>query len=119
MAIEENDFQFVAKREKFVKSWPWVGGALVLLMLGYGGYLLFAQPLLINPLHAMEAIGAGQLKPELLTVMAAMLPEAVLMCFVLAGAFLAFSFSVMATERRYLRIIDALQADKKNASPSA
>lgn len=118
MAIEESDFQFLAKREKFIKAWPWLGGALVILMLGYGAYLLFAQPLLINPVYAVEQIGQDKLTPDLMKVMAGMLPEAVLMCFVLAGAFLAFSFTVMATERRYLRIIAEQQAGKSDADSS-
>lgn len=118
MALQESDFQFLAKREKFTRAWPWLGGALVVMMLGYGAYLLFSQPLLINPVFAMEQISQDKLTPELMKLMAGMLPEAVLMCFVLAGAFLAFSFTVMATERRYLQIIAEQQAGKIEETPS-
>lgn len=119
MAIEESDFQFLAKREKFIKAWPWLGGALVVLMLGYGAYLLVAQPLLINPVFVVEQLTQDKVSPEILRLMAGMLPEVVIMCFVLAGALLAFSFTVMATERRYLRIIAEQNTGKTNADPSA
>lgn len=114
MALELTDHQFLSKREKFVNAWPWLGGALIVLMLGYVGFLWFTKPLLANPVYVLEQLQQNAIPEATLVLMAGMLPEAILMCFGLAGALLAFSFSVMATEKRYLRLIAQLQRETGN-----
>lgn len=111
MPLELTDHQFLSKREKFVKAWPWLGGTLILFMLGYVGFLWFTKPLLANPLYVLEQLQQDAIPTSTLVLMAGMLPEAILMCFGLAGALLAFSFSVMATEKKYLRMIAQLQRE--------
>lgn len=111
MSLELTDHQFLSKREKFVKAWPWLGGALIVGLLGYVGFLWFTKPLLANPIYVLEQLQQDAIPDATLVLMAGMLPEAILMCFGLAAALLAFSFSVMATEKRYLRLIAQLQRD--------
>ena len=109
MPLEGPDLLFLSKRKKFVKSWPWMGGILVAMIVGYAAFLLLTQPLLVNPVHVVEQLKQDAISKDTLMLMAGMLPEAMLMCFVLAAALVAFAFSVLSTEKKYLQMIERMQ----------
>ena len=108
MGMAVSDAAYIGKRRKFVKSGPIVFGLCLALVTGFGIWLYFRQPQLINFVEVARQIESGSLDQLTIELMAVMLPIAMLMCLVLLAGVVGLSWFWLSSERRYLRIIDEL-----------
>lgn len=104
--------RFLLKRRLLVRAWPWVGAVLLAIIVGFWGWLFFAQPLLANPMHVLEAVRTQAIPADTLWLMAGILPLTVLATGVLLMILMLFLFAGRRNEKKLLDIIDALRADR-------
>lgn len=109
-STSEIEMQFVARRVKLVRRWPAVGILLVMLLSGFGAWLYFTRPLLINPFYVFSRLQEGSIPASSMKLMAAMLPVAILLCLVLVLTIVLFAFVAFANERKYQAIIRHLSS---------
>ena len=99
-----------------------IGLGVVLVLVGLAVFLAWlycVHPRLANPFHVFTELQMSGIPPATLEVMAAMLPIVVSTVFLMLGTLVAYGFAVFSNERRYLKIIDRLQAkDKAGQSKS-
>jgi len=106
--LTEKEQEFLARRAKFVKAWPVVGGTLVCLLMGLGIGLFLIRPLLANPFFVLSELKSQSIVASNLSLMAGLLPVVVLMCLVLTLIILIFAFVAFATEKRHMAVIQRL-----------
>lgn len=104
-----SDAQFLDKRRRFVRTWNLVGTALLAALAALTAWLFTASPSLVNPPQVAAEIARGALPQSTLELMAGLLPVVVLMLLGVTALVVMVGFAVVATERRYLRIIEDLQ----------
>lgn len=114
--LSELDRAFLRKRAALVRAWPVAGGIMLAALILLTAWLLWSSPFLVNPYAMMDRLRERSIEPDMLQLMAGLLPVAVLCILVLVGALLAFSFAAFSNEKRHLRIIDTLltKASAKN-----
>lgn len=110
MHLTATDSRFITRRSFLVKYWPIAGSLLLLVLIGFGVWLWFDVPWLINPREVMQALEAGELPDSTLALMALMLPVVMLACIVFSVLFVLLAWRGFENERRLLEIIDRLQA---------
>ena len=110
MHLTATDSKFIAKRDFLTRHWPVAGTGLLLMLAGLAVWLWVDVPWLINPSEVMDAVEAGTLPDNMLTLMAMLLPVVVLACFVFSVLFVLLAWRGFANERRLLEIIARLQA---------
>ena len=96
---------YLKKRSKLIRRWPLVGGCLLFLLFLFAVWLWFSIPYLIDPWAVSSAIQAGSLSDSMKTLMAALLPVAVLTLLALTASLLAFVFVAFRNERKLIRMI--------------
>lgn len=106
--LTEKEQEFLAKRAKFIKAWPVVGGMLLCLLMGLGIWLFMFRPLLANPFFVLSELKNQSIVASNLSLMASLLPIAVLMCLALTLIILLFAFVAFANERRHIAVIQRL-----------
>lgn len=109
MEITAKEKRFLAKRTKLVQTWPLVGGILLCLVLGLGVWLFLSTPLLANPFTVLSKLRSNSIPVSTLTLMAGLLPVAILMCLVLAIAMVAFSFAAFSNEKKYIAMVERMR----------
>jgi type VI protein secretion system component VasF len=109
--LEPTDSKFVAKRERLVKSWPYIGSSLICILAGFAGWMWISNPALINPWFVFSELKAESLPDSTVTLMAAMLPVVVIACFLVVLACLLFTFVAFLNEKRHMAIIRRLLGD--------
>lgn len=119
MEITDEDRRFLAGRARRVRTWPYVGGALLCLAFGLGLWLFVSKPLLANPFVVLSRLESDSIPDSTLTLMAALLPVTVLMCVLLVIAILLFAFSAFALERRYLAMVQRRDGPSAPPKPHA
>lgn len=110
MGLAVGDAVYVNKRRKFAKFGWIILGICLAVVLGFVGWLYFRLPTLINYVEVARQIESGNLDQLTIELMAVMLPIAMLMCFVLLAGVIALCWAWLSNEKRYLRIIDELNA---------
>jgi len=110
MGLAVGDAVYVNKRRKFARFGLIVLGFCLVVVLGFAGWLYFRQPELINYVEVARQIENGNLDQLTIELMAVMLPIAMLMCLVLLTSVIALCWGWLSNEKRYLRIIDELDA---------
>lgn len=103
---------FIKKRAKFAHSWPLVGSAMLAMVFGFGAWLWFSNPLLINPWAVLSGLDSESIEDTTITLMAGMLPLVMLTCLFLLVVTLVLSFAAFANERRLIAIIRRLTVDR-------
>ncbi len=111
--ITDNELEFLTKRKKMVRAWPFVGVPMIVVMIGFLVGLYFRAPLLINPYALMARLEAKNIDQSTIVLSALLLPIAFLVLFFLLFAIVLLTFALISKEKKYIRIIDALQAQKK------
>ena len=111
MRIAVTDEHFVNRRRAYVRSGPIVLGACLVLIVGFGIWAYAYQPLLANPFEVARQIQAGTIDDITVSLMAVMLPIAMLLSIGLTGAVVALCWAWLSSERRYMRIIDSLTSE--------
>lgn len=101
---------FIEKRRRLTRLWPVVSGALLIAILSFVGWLFWVNPLLVNPWAVIARLQAHSLPESTLSVMAFMLPVAMLLCIAILCILLLLAFLAVSNERRHLAIIDRLCA---------
>jgi len=101
--------EFLRKRIKMAKAWPATGIVLIVIELGLAGWLLWRQPLLINPQAVLSKLRSGSLPDSTFSLMAALLPFIVILCLVLVAILILFAFLALANEKKHMAIIRSLQ----------
>jgi hypothetical protein len=107
MMLSDDDRAFIARRSRFVRTWPLAGGFLVIALGALVVWLWITRPLMTNPFALARALEAGALPESTLYLLTAMLPVMTLACFGVVGALLVFAFVTFARESRYLRIVES------------
>lgn len=105
MELSTQERQFLEHRTQRVKAWKYVGPLLVVITLGGTLWLLIGYPLLANPFIVLSRLERGSIPLPTLTLMAGLLPIAVLTGMFLAMVMVLFIFAMVSNERKYLTII--------------
>jgi len=111
--ITEKDVAFVEKRRTLVRWWNPVGSATFAGLVIFVAWMFWSQPRLINPLHVVGELESGGIPQATLEIMAALLPMVVFTIFFVLAVMIGFAFVMIGNERRYLKIVDRLQAKKE------
>ncbi|MFE8072191.1 hypothetical protein QQM79_14135 [Marinobacteraceae bacterium S3BR75-40.1] len=92
--------------------WPRIAVALILLVFGFGGWLWFRAPWLVDPLWVAKALETNALPDDLLWAMALILPLVVLTCLLLVIALIVVAWTGFRREADYLALFasDPLQS---------
>lgn len=115
MNLAEHELRFLATRQQLARAWPWVGAAMLGTIIVCAAWLYLRVPLLVNPFAVAAQLRDGSLSAATVTLMAGLLPLAVLACLILALALLAFGYAAFANEKRYLAIVQRV-AESGDAS---
>jgi hypothetical protein len=115
--LTEKDQEFLARRSKFIRAWPVVGGMLICLLIGFSIWLFLFRPLLANPFFVFSELKSQSIVPSNLSLMAGLLPVVVLMCLVLTLIVLIFAFVAFATEKRHSAVIQRLVRASSDKRP--
>lgn len=110
--LTDQQKMFLERRTKMVRTWPIIGAILIVVELGLAGWLLWKNPLLINPQAVASKLRAGSLPDSTLALMATILPFILLVCLALLAALILFSFLALANEKKYVTIIRSLQGSR-------
>lgn len=105
MRFSDEERRFLAKRGRLVKTWPYVGGGLLAMLVASAAWTVRNRPLIANPVAVRERLESGDLADSTVSTMAALLPAVVLLCFSLAVVMVLFAFYSFSNERRYLALI--------------
>lgn len=105
MKLSNEEERFFAKRARFVKTWRYVGAIMLTMLFGLIIWLFLSNPLLINPFVVLTRLNNDSIPDSTITLMADMLPVAVLMCIVLTVTVVLFAFITFSNEKKYLTII--------------
>jgi len=116
MELEEKQKTFLKNRRRLTRFWPLVGSLLLLGIFALLVWLFLKNPLLINPYKIINKLDSGTIEYSTLVFMAAFLPMMFLMCFLLLVTMVIFTFSFIANEKKYLKIIDLLMQHRTNES---
>ncbi|MCU0857927.1 MAG: hypothetical protein MUC65_05940 [Pontiellaceae bacterium] len=116
MQLNHEEQQFLANRTRFVKTWPYAGAILLIMLIGLALWLFRSTPLLVNPFAALSRLNSDSIPASTLILMAGMLPVAVLMCIALAATIVLFAFAAFSNEKKYLAII---RTETQAAEPPA
>jgi len=107
--MNNDDLVFLQRRERMARSWRTAGALALLLLAALLAWLFIKSPVLVNPVFVAGRLEAGTIERGTVEIMAAMLPMAILGCFVTTTVMVGFGFTVFSIERRYLGIIRELR----------
>jgi hypothetical protein len=102
-AVEE---RFLDRRRTLVRLWPVVGSAMVVVIVGFWGYLFLRRPLLANPFHLMHELEHHAVSDATLVVLALVGSLMVLAMGLMLLVFVALSFAAIGNERRLIAMVD-------------
>lgn len=110
MELDQTQREFLEKRRKLVRSWPFIGLILLIAMVATLLWLWVQQPLLINPYEVVGRLESGSIENSTIALMAVMLPLLFLICFVLLMIVVLFAYAAFANEKKHLKIIEILMS---------
>ena len=106
--INKEDIRFIAKRARLVKSWPFVGSAMLCVILGGTIWLFLYKPLIANPFAVLSMLKEASIPLSTLNVMAGLYPLLFLMCIFLIIVIVLLMFMAISIERKYMSIIQRI-----------
>ncbi len=109
MALSKEQRDYLDKRRKILRFWPFAGPFLPLGIAGLAIHLYVNTPLLIDPYEVLSRIEAHSIKQSSLEIMAVMLPITfIAICFLLV-MLVVVMYAAFANERRYLEIVGEME----------
>jgi hypothetical protein len=111
--LTEQEAVFIRRRESLIRSWPWMGRALLLAVVALGVYLYTQNPLLVNPNAVRRALDDQSIPPVMMTLLVSFLPIAVSACLVLMLVIVLLAFAAFGNERNLLKIIRRLGGERR------
>lgn len=108
MELSNEEMRFVTNRRRFVQGWPVVGAILLGLVISLGVWLFLTKPLLANPFIVLSRLKSDSIPASTLTLMAGLLPIAVLMCMALVITIVLFAFASFTNEKKYLAMVQQI-----------
>ena len=111
--LTEEEAAFVRRRESLIRSWPWMGRALVLAVVALGVYLYTRNPLLVNPNAVRRALDDQSVPPVMMSLLVSFLPIAVSACLLLMLVIIVLAFAAFGNERRLLKIVRRLGSERR------
>lgn len=118
-SLAPDEQAFVNRRWKLARAWNYAGVGLLLLLAGLLGWQWGSTPLLVNPAEVSRRLEAGTIEASSLETMALLLPVMTLVCLSVLAVFVVLGFVIFANERRLIRIIRRLSADREAVSESS
>ena len=110
MTLSQKQMNFLEKRRQLLKVWTYAGPSMLLLIIVLVVFLKINTPWLIDPFEVISRLEEGSVETSSLEMMAVLLPVmSCLVCFLLA-AFVFLMYLVFTNEKKYLEILNQLQA---------
>jgi len=111
VTLDDKEKKFLANRRKVLKLFPTAGGAGFALVITYLIWAYYKTPLLINPNVVKAKLIEKTIEDSTLTLMALLLPWIMLALMLTVLALIAFAFSWLALEKKYLKIVDRVMPE--------
>jgi len=108
--MDKKDRGFVEQRRVFIRTWPVLGGGLLVILLAIYAWLSVTQPALTNPVYTVNALSRGTLSPDMLKMLAVAAPICFVLIFAVIGIFLIIGFGLLKKEKHLIDIIDKLNS---------
>jgi hypothetical protein len=106
MMLNTAEKAFIARRRRLIRSWPYVGSGAILLLASFLLWLVVTKPLLANPFFVISELQRGAIEQSTLTLMAGMLPVAVLAAIFVCILTLILVYVAISNERKYLALLE-------------
>ncbi len=106
--LSESEAEFIDRRSRLIRLWPYAGAASLVVIASLAGYLLVFRPLLINPFYVLQQVEADSIPDATLLLMAAITPLAILCSLLVLLAVIALAFAGFANERKLITLIKKL-----------
>jgi uncharacterized membrane protein len=111
MLMNSEDEAFLKKREKMIKTWPFVGVAIIIMFLGLAMHFFISVPRMINPIQVFSELNSGTIPETSLVIMTAMVPILNLTIIVMMVVFVLLAWKFFSHEKRYHKIIANLSGE--------
>jgi hypothetical protein len=106
MMLTEAEKSFVDRRRHLIRSWPYVGSGMLVLMASLVVWLVITKPLLSNPFFAMSELARGAIDQSTLMLMAMLLPLAIWTALFICIVTVLLSFAAFSNERKYQALLE-------------
>ncbi|MCD4784498.1 MAG: hypothetical protein K8T10_11810 [Candidatus Eremiobacteraeota bacterium] len=110
--LSDDDLKFIEKRKKINKYWPIIGITLPLMLISVFLYLFLRTPKLANPYHVVDLLNTNKLDPTSMSILSVICPLTIDFLFITMGILIIYVWLAVKMERKYIRMIDELKADK-------
>ena len=117
MSLSDQDIKFLSFRRRVVKLWPLLGSVISFVLLCLFLWLFFHNNSSLNPWGVLARLKADAIDKKTLILTAALFPIVFLMAFFILFFLIAFSVTVITNEKKYLKIIDSLSAERNESEP--
>lgn len=109
--LSETEAKLIERRSRLIRIWPYAGTASLAGVVIMAGYLIVANPLLINPFYVIAQIEADSIPQSTLLLLAVIAPLAVLLSLLILVVMIAYVFAAMGNEKRLIAIVDRLRGE--------
>ncbi|MGB5261156.1 MAG: hypothetical protein WBO34_11630 [Gammaproteobacteria bacterium] len=116
MQLSPRETKFLSRRRQLLRAWRITGPVVLLLLLVTGVLMFINYPLMFNPFEVVDRLESQTLDDTTLQLMALLLPVTMLMVFLMLVVVVLLVFAVMANDKKYLAILDRLNADHNDRS---
>ncbi len=113
MELPEQELSFIEKRRRMARNWIWIGSIMILVIVTFGVWSFWSQPMLFNPWFVLSQLKAEAFPKSTLILMAGILPVSMLMCLSLVLVIILLGFPSFSKEKKYISIIDKLISHHK------
>ena len=104
--LTEEERKFLSSRDKFCRSWPFVGSMMIFGWAVFIFWIVLRVPLLGNPYYVLKQIQYGFLGEPEKQLLAGMCPMLFALVGVIVLLFLFIGFSWNEQEKRLLNMVD-------------
>jgi len=102
MDAGKSQSSYLEKRKRLLKSWQYVGPALLLAAIGLATWIFVTSPLLINPYDVTSRIESGTIGQSTLEMMTTLFPLITIFLFLPVFVVIGIMHAAPGKEKRYL-----------------